>query len=46
MLWFKQVVPVDNKLNNRGGVLSKIGSKILFLKVHLDYDVSDRAVFA
>jgi|LauGreSBDMM110SN_4_FD.fasta_scaffold1623163_1 hypothetical protein len=46
MLWFKKVIPIDDELNYRGGVLSKIRSKILFLKVNLDYDVGDGVIFS
>ena len=46
MLRLKQIVSVNNQLDDRGSMLSKVLSEILFLEVDLDYDVSDRSILA
>lgn len=46
MLRLQEIVPINDELNNRSRMLSKVYSEILFLKVYLDYDVSDLIIFA
>ena len=46
VFWLKQIITINDQLNYRGCMISKISAKVFLLEIHFYYYVTDRLILA